>query len=369
MQIQRSAAILLSQQPMRPCGADPWVRQTRKAMLWVKENSMVVRSSVGIQTWELITALASLEKVPLSLLIPAASEEGYLQMKTSVLTQFDLDEDDVTFRALLPNDGEAYDKNKFMQERDRLIVADADVVIPVSIRSDGVMSRLVKEAENDGKPVINSWGIKYKARQAPLGYDIDLNDLTDEALSCPDRYLVHWTRSTNGPWPTERVVDFYRDIVSSQTYPRCGFDTLQTIVRNRRIVAATKHMPGNTPCVCFSALTPCELSPLIRWRSRYRQMSFEPYGIGIEHETAMAHGIRPVHYYKNAEGSPPNAEAWLTQSNGVKTDWRQEQEYRHLGSFDLSVIPKDRLACFCRTRAEAKQLSASTGINTVPFTD
>ena len=368
MQIQRSAAILLSQQPMRPCGTDTWVRQTRNAMLWVKENSMIVRSSVGMQTWELITALASLEKVPLSLLIHAATEEMYLQAKRSVVTQFNLDEDDVTFRALLPNEGETYDKDKFMQERDRLIVLDADVAIPVSIRSDGVMSRLIRQAETDGKPVINSWRIKHEARTEMLGYTIETKNLTEEILSLKDRYLVHWTRASNGPWPSERAVDFYRDIVRSQRYPRNGIDTLQTIIDQRKIVASTQHMPESRPCVCFSALAPRELLPLIRWRSRYRQMSFEPYGLGIERETATALGLQPVCYYQSSEGPPPNIEAWLTQSSGVKSDWRQELEYRHRGDIDFSKIPKDKLICFCRTHEEAQQLSTSTGINTIPFT-
>jgi hypothetical protein len=369
MQIQRSATILLSQQPMRPSGVDTWVQKTRMAMLWIKANSMTVRSSVGVQTWELISALASIEKVPLLLLVHAESEEEYFHTIKLVMTRFDLDNDSVTFRSLLPNEGERYDKDKFMQERDRLIVLNSDVIIPVSIRPKGVMSGLVQEAENDGKPVINSWRIKHKARQAPLGYQIDANDLTNEILTCEDRYLVHWTRATNGAWPNEQAIDFYRDIIQSQRYPRSSLDTLNAIIRQRRIIASARHMPGNIPCVCFSALTPSELLPLIRWRSRYRQMSFEPYGIGIDRETATEHGIQPVNYYKNSEGYPPHIETWLTQSSGVKSDWRLEREYRHLGDFDLSEIPKNRLACFCRTREEALQLSASTGINTIPFTD
>lgn len=369
MQIQRTAAILLSQQPMRPCGRDRWVQQTRNAMLWAKANSLVVRSSVGVQTWELITALASLEKLPLSLLIHAASENEYLQIRTAVMTQFDLSEENVTFRALLPNVGETYDKQKFMQERDRLVVLDADVIIPISIRPDGVMSKLVIEAENGGKPVINSWRIKHEARQKPLGFVIDDNELTEEIRTVEDRYLVHWTRAANGPWPTERTIDFYRDIVNSQTYPRSGFDTLRTIVRSRKIVPSTKHMPDNTPCVSFSALAPRKLLPLIRWRARYRQMSFEPYGIGIHYETATAHGIQPVRYYQNTESPPADIENWLTQSNGIKSDWRQEQEYRHRGEVDFSEIHLDKLICFCRTREEAELLSATTGITSIPFTD
>ncbi|MDH3892497.1 MAG: hypothetical protein OEV49_15640 [candidate division Zixibacteria bacterium] len=369
MKIQRSAAILLSRQPLRPCGQDAWVRQTLSAVRWVKANSLVLHSSVGVQTWELITALASVEKLPLILMIPAASKADFFKIKKQTLEQFALDETLVTFRALLAIDERSFDKHKLMQERDQLIALDSDVVVPISIRKGGVMSELVAAAETDGKPIINSWRINHETRVGKLGYTIAPEDLTEEILSCKDRYLVHWTRAANTCWPTERAVDYYRDVVHSQKCPRSGFDTLESIMNSRKIVASSNNMPGNTRCVCFSALRPSELVPLIRWRARYSQMSFEPYGIGIERKTANALGIKPVCYYQSAEGPPSVIEPWLTQSAGSKSDWRQEKEYRHSGDIDFSAIPKDRLACFCRTSAEAEQLSASTGIRTVPFTD
>ncbi len=369
MQIQRTAAILLSQQPMRPCGRDEWVRGTRNAVMWVKANSMILRSSAGMQTWDLITALASHEKLPMELLIPASSEDDYYRIRRDTVEQFGLDVSVTTFRPLIPDPDEEYDKAKFMRERDRLIGLNSDVIIPISIRKDGVMAGIIQNAEQSGKPIINSWRVKYRRREESLGYTINEGELTDQALSFDEDYIIHWTRAANGPWPTERATDYYRDIIRSQSFPRSGFDTLINIVRRKKIIASTGHMPDNKPCVCFSALTPRQLLPLIRWRQRYRRMSFEPYGIGIKRNTALQVGVKPVIYYENSEGRPSGVEPWRTQSSGVKSDWRQEKEYRHLNDLDLAEIAKEELICFCRTGEEANNLQNAFGIRTVGLTD
>ncbi|MCK4373018.1 MAG: hypothetical protein KAW61_07715 [candidate division Zixibacteria bacterium] len=368
MEIQRSAAILLSRQPLRPSGADAWVKQTRNAILWVKANSLALHSSIGMQTWELITALTSSEGIPLKLLIPAPTEEEYREMRRVALKQFHLDEENVTFRALLPDEGEVYDKHKFMQERDRLIVRNADVLLPLSIRPDGQMSGLLAEGREEGKPIIGSWKVEYETREESLGYSIRDEHLTDEIRRCGDEYLIHWTRGSNGPWPTEDAIDYYQAIARSKSYPRSGFDTLCSIVGKRRIVASSRNMPEHTPTVSFSCLPPRELAGLITWRARRRLMSFEPYGIGLEREYASKLGIQPVRYYNRDSDRPSDVPVWLTQSSGVKSDWRQEREYRYKGDFDFSVIPKDRLICFTRTRDQATQLQDATGIRTIGFT-
>ncbi len=368
MQIQHSAAILLSRQPLRPSGADAWVKQTRNAILWVKANSLALHSSIGMQTWELITALASSEGIPLTLLIPAPTEVEYREMRRVALKQFHLDMENVTFRALLPDEGEKYDKHKFMQERDRLIVRNADVLLPLSVRPGGQMSRLLAEGRDEGKAIIGSWKVEYETREKTLGYTIKDEYLTDEIRRCGDEYLVHWTRGSNGPWPTEDAIDYYLEIVRSKSYPRSGFDTLRGIVGERRIVASSRNMPEHTPTVSFSCLPPRDLVPLITWRARRRLMSFEPYGIGIEREYALELGIQIVHYYNRDSDRPDDVPTWLTQSSGVKSDWRQEREYRYKGDFEFSEIPKDRLVCFTRTRDQAAQMQDTTGIRTIGFT-
>ena len=96
-------------------------------------------------------------------------------------------------------------------------------------------------------------------------------------------------------------------------------------------------------------------------------MSFEPYGIGVERGCALAGGIRPVRYIEKGERSPDDNEAWLTQSKGVITDWRSEQEYRHRGDFDFGDIPGDRLLVFTHRSEEATLIEREFGIRAVSF--
>jgi hypothetical protein len=128
-------------------------------------------------------------------------------------------------------------------------------------------------------------------------------------------------------------------------------------------------MPGNVPVVSLSDLSPVEVIPLMRWRARYRQMSFEPYGIGIERQVALEHGICPVRYYDRENGELPAAEnIWLSQSAGTKGNWTAEREYRHRGDFNLGAIPRNKLLLLCHTAAEADQIEMETGIRAVSFT-
>ncbi len=99
----------------------------------------------------------------------------------------------------------------------------------------------------------------------------------------------------------------------------------------------------------------------MKWRARYAEMSFEPYGVGIRKEKASKLGIRPVIYYEGAKPAEFASTPWLCQSVGTKTDWRQEAEYRHHGDLTLDISPQD-IVLFCKTAKEANQLKLEFGI-------
>ena len=106
----------------------------------------------------------------------------------------------------------------------------------------------------------------------------------------------------------------------------------------------------------------------MRWRSRYSQMSFEPYGLGIRKQLAFQLGVMPVRYYdRKSEPLPGDVPIWLTQSIGEKSDWRQEREYRHLRDFQLDEIPDDDLILFCHAREDAASLEAKFRLPVIPF--
>ncbi len=356
-----NAAILLSRQSLRPCAADPWVRQASRAVDWLASEGHDLVASVGMNTWELPLALASARRVATTVILPTNRAKD--ASSDALIRQFDLDPARACFLPLEEENADA-SKHALMQRRDAVVVEATDVLIPISVREDGSMDRLIAEAESAGKRVERSFQIAYDGASRRLGYEIDPTELSPEAVSLESKLLTHWTRSSDGPWPTERSIDYYLALTGSVKYPRNAYHTLRNIVTSGRIVASERHMPDGARTVSFSALAPCEAAPLMRWRARYRQMSFEPYGIGFPRALAEELGVKSVIYTKDTDG----VDRWRTQSPGRITDWRQEREFRFPNDFDLAAVPRNQLVCFCRDHDEAKRLSDQTGLRTIPMT-
>jgi len=130
-----SATILNSRQAIHFCRKDKWVQQTLKAIKMIKEKKLLLYSSVGTPNWELVTALASLNEIKLKLIIPIQNDNKWDSTKKNIEHQFSLNSNLTEFIPLFYNG-----KNQFkeiMSKRDALIVEQADILIPVSIRSQG----------------------------------------------------------------------------------------------------------------------------------------------------------------------------------------------------------------------------------------
>jgi len=162
------------------------------------------------------------------------------------------------------------------------------------------------------------------------------------------------------------LVDYYRAVLNSDRYPRSAYDTLIHILTIRTLKATTRHMPAGTPTVSFTGLSVAESLPLMRWRARYAEMSFEPYGVALARSAATRLGIRAVRYYDAGAGRPaPGGDVWLTQSMGQRTDWRQERESRARGDLDLSSLSGDDFIAICFHPGEAQKITALTGVRAV----
>jgi hypothetical protein len=180
----------------------------------------------------------------------------------------------------------------------------------------------------------------------------------DAALS---NYLIHWTRTHRSPWPGETKFSFYSTVVRSPEYPRTASATLCNILAEKRIRATGLHIREGHPAVSLTDEVPSVFADRMRWRSRFRAMSFEPYGIGIRKEHAEALGILPVLYH-TGKSAPTDIPPWRLQSRGKKTDWRGEKEFRCSGDLDLSGINPSALCCVCPSQDEANQLFKTYGV-------
>ena len=359
------AAILLSRQPLRPTGLTLWVRQAVAAVRWIKDSGLGLVGSTGMQTWELVTALASDLKIPLRLVVTAVSEEEFLRECDQATEEFNLDPELTEFVPCLATDVRA---DSALATRDDLVVKTADILIPVSCRPSGSMAIRLAEAERSGREIKRAFIADYSDKGAPLKYDLSNQNLNPDLDSFDGKYLIHWTRGISSPWPNERRISFYRDIMQSDHWPRTALDTLVRIMRTKTFLSSGRHMPGETPTVSFSALAPREVVPLMRWRARYGEMSFEPYGIGIDIGVCYEIGIREVSYYDAGQGvTIPDDELWHSQSNGRITAWSAEREYRRLGDLSLREVPPESLALFCMTTLEAETLRQEFGCPVWPF--
>ncbi|MCM2272610.1 MAG: hypothetical protein NDJ18_08675, partial [candidate division Zixibacteria bacterium] len=326
----------------------------------LKERDLRICGSVGMQTWELITASAALEAVPLRCYLltsnqPAASRES------EILRDFGLKPESVEFVYLdEPNNGKS---ELAMAARDRMVVDASDMLLPISIRPSGHMADLLERGISQRKEIVSEFQLSAMERPHGIAYSLDFEKLNPTIDEISGKYLIHWTRATNSRWPDERSIDYYSAIINSLSYPRTGLDTLCRILDTMRLIGSARHMPQKMKTVAFSSLSPREVVPLMRYRARYGEMSFEPYGIGIAKELAPSLDLLPVIYYSEKRTSGESGEApWRFQSMGIKTDWREEQEYRHAGDLPLGSIPRDALHLFCRFPDEAERLQQRYGI-------
>jgi len=359
----RTAVILLSRQNLRPSLKDDWVKNLKKAIEFVKSEGWTLCSSLGTPNWEIVTAGAALGRVPLKLFIPV----NCAQSVNELLNSFGLDKHDVRFTTV-GQDKTLLSKEEIWKVRDHHVISAAEIIIPVSIRPGGSLSESVDAAKCGGKNVNIDFQVKYNKSAPKLSYTLDEAHLSNEIKEIGNDYVIHWTRSSNAPWPNEKKLDYYKSVFSSLAYPRNALNTLQRIIGTKQIIAASRNMPGKVPTVSFSGLAPIETIKLMKWRSRYRQMSFEPYGIGVKKNVALSLGMKEVRYHDaNSNGRSNSVPAWLTQSMGKITDWSNEKEYRHKGDFDLSAVANDHLITICHRKAEANELGNRLDIKSVSF--
>jgi hypothetical protein len=360
------AAILLSRQPLQPDGSTPWVEQCIQAVRWIGSRGFTLLTSTGLSTWELLSVIASREGVAQRLIIPVGTGEDTDRCLEQARENLELDA--TTRIVALPAEAESGSgRAGHLQSRDRRVAAEADLLVPIALRPGGGMERLLA-TQAAGKQVEAGFRIPITRPKAGIGYHVDQSRITAALRGIREDYVIHWTRTSNGPWPSESPACYYRAILDSSAYPRSAFATLRNILHSGIIFGSHRHMPRGVSAVCFSAAPPVRFAPLMRWRARYRQMSFEPYGIGIERSCAVASGIRPVLYH-DPKHPPAGAERWLWQSRGTKGNWEPEAEWRSRGDFDLGSIPNEKIIAFCYRQQEAKEIEREFGLRAVGFVE
>lgn len=318
----RRGVILNSQQHLYPHGGQSWIQQTVAAVKWLKSQECRLILTTGAPTWELLQYLAREEELQVDL---------YPQNESETVVQ--------------------------LHER---MILDAEIILPVSIRLNGKLA-LILSSPICYKKTDHRFSFPYE-KEIPRENRYQFEKRTPSLPFQADHYLYHWTRTARDGWPDLNRDDYFRQIIGSDSFPFAAIHTLHRILDSRLVLASSRHMRKNCSAVSFTALAPYDMISRMKWRKRYREMSFEPYGIGILKSWAASQGVREVQYTeRNASKKINDTEEWLLQGAGRNLEWSPEREYRARGDLRLPSESPELVAITYHSQ-EALALSNRYGI-------
>ncbi|MFH2056869.1 MAG: hypothetical protein ABIJ61_13000 [bacterium] len=363
----RKVLLLNSRQAKRPCNRDPWVAATARAVRSLAATGAVFITSVGLNTWELLQHAVNIAGGRQIVLLPPAADR--LETAALIAKDFKLSADQTAFRFLVPDRGARSQSAKWWwPERDRVAMQMADLLLPISLRPESGLMKLLTEAAGRGTPINESFRIDYHSGSDRVLYEFEqarLNPIFRQGWD----YLTHWTRSCHGPLPGESSFDFYQDLISSTRYPRAAVDVLRRIVMERRLRASGRFLRAGQIAVAFTSQNPVDAIGLMRWRKRYVYYNFEPYGIAIHRDIARELGIRPVIYgpAEKYRQLAPGDRPYFQNQGERKADWLPEFELRHLGDLDFAALPAEAIKLLVYRGEDRDLLPADLPYEVIPL--
>jgi hypothetical protein len=347
------ALILNSRQNLRPCGDDLWIINSRLAVEEAASKGYSLLASVGIGSWEICLYCGSRLGVSMEIVVPNEKQLDNSKLKEYYISQFRLSDSRITWHFVTGSQTETAEII-----RDRYLINAAEIIYPVSIRPNGNLAKLLDFRREDFPAVDNKYRIGYNQPKKYYKYHLEISRINPQIDNLLDNYLIHWTRTSNNPWPGESWYEYYESIVQSgEDYSHTAFRTLKRIISEKILRASSRHYRRGISAAAFSSLRPTEAAALMRWRARYREMAFEPYGVAIRKDYADMIGIREVIYGAAKSGDALSAELRpYFQSAGTKGYWVPEKEFRHIGDVDLKSIPDKNLIAVVWKREEIGEI-------------
>ncbi len=360
---KRTVLVLNSAQGKYPVGNDAWIQATVRAVRELARHPFTIICSEKPAPWDLVTYLAARYGMTVRLIVMADDTRTGHRTCDRLAEDFALDRNKTT--PLYLGTGSVSQPKKNWRLRDRRALEETDLIYPVSIRPDGKLARLLESASFRDK-IRDDFRIPWRA-YGETGCLPAYNLLGRPTTPFPPgSWLIHWTRSSPGPWPGEKARDFYRDLLKDAGhYVRSAERTLGRILTERTVRGTSWRVSGGGTVVSLTTLSAEETIPLIRWRKRFVRYSFEPYGFAVRLAAAVALGAREVEYV-TASGVYPS-ERIFQHSPGIRGDWTREKEWRIRGDFDLGCLARDDFFAIVPTRADRERLRSIGGLETIRY--
>ncbi|MBU1318501.1 MAG: hypothetical protein KKG33_03275 [candidate division Zixibacteria bacterium] len=358
------ALILNSRQSKQPTGSDAWVVNTIAAANYAACEGFGLISSVGMNTYELVTYLASKLEVPLDLIVPSSMSGS----PNELLESFDLN-NSITRISAVESSGKS--SKDWWLDRDRTAIGNADLVLPVSVNPEGNLAMMIAGHARCDAVTDHTFSTPYTKSSRRLYNPPDKSSIVISKHESWD-YLTHWTRSFDGPWPNQKSFDYYDEMIASAgSYSHRALNSLKNILQTSKIFGTGERIQGGYEVVSLTERHPADAVTLMKWRARFVRWNFEPYGIAIERNFAESIGIRPVIYATpNIFQNMRDCDKPYFQNKGEKSgNWEPEQEWRFHGDIDLSELPADKAKIIVRKGSEINEVRELTSCEVVALTN
>lgn len=329
------SAIINSHQPLYSSSISipSWVRSTIGAVESILSDDLVHIGSFGLSSYELSLWYAGRMGAKQIVVAPVPGHDRIDETVAGCLSDFDLDESHTGFLCFISK--ETPSKSP---ERDRLILDFADRIYPVSVRKTGRMRSLL-DALPESR-IDRQFQIPFEPPGIrPVQCTVD----NPEALELDGGYLTHWTRRFKGPFPGEKLADYYRSLISMNGISGCSaFHALHRILETGRIYSTSAKIRGKHQVVSFTSLAPHQMVNLMTWNRSHVRFSFEPFGIAVRKSAMRKIGARPVIYgEKSVYDRLKASDQPFYQYQGKGGKWRREREWRITGHFHLRDMAPD----------------------------
>jgi hypothetical protein len=343
-------AILNSRQSKTPVSRDKWVENTVRAVDFARSSNLVVLSSTGINTYELILGYASETGAIQTIVLPLFKNQDPQQIADSIIRDFRCNPDKISFLFFETDLDKKFHK-RVWQTRDKFIRDLADILFPVSIREGGFMDKICSDKRNTDLRFKTEYCKGVWQPPRPLSAE----NINPALKSLKWNYLTHLTRTFYNAYPDETPAGYYISIVNCRNgYSHSAFNTLIHILEKGTISAASTEIRGKFDIISFTSKHPSEFPEIIRWRNRKVNYTYEPYGIAIEHDIIEETGARKVIYGDDTvyENLSDNDKPFF-QFHGRDLRWTDEDEWRINGDLDLKPIPPEKIIIIVRDKNEA----------------
>jgi hypothetical protein len=278
--------------------------------------------------------------------------------------------------------------------QDRAVLATADLVLALQVRTNGNIHRALQERLSRNSPVeivdlpemhpqavrddlvergATLWSLSAEAQSSfRPAHDFRLErpsvcELVPQPSGDQWTFLSHTTRACAGPWPGQSGPDYVDSILDNGgDADHSAIAALERIVSQRKLLAASRMIRGGHAVVCLTAVPLLDLPPLRKFQTHRSRWDFEPYGICIRQRWLQERGVKPVIYGNEAtwqsleEGDRPFFQFTSPPSSLPGTDWSAEREWRHVGDLDLNELPADEGLVFVHRYEDAVRLSRSS---------